>query len=309
MDTKIDLRPDDLWTPPAYTGPIVTRAWCLTFEEAKMQSTRSEARTDLLTVVGLSMLAYTLAVLLHEHLGHALACVLLGGRPVELGAFYVDCSLSAAPGLPMRLVALAGPLVSLATGALAFSLLGRGAKASPQLRYFAWLLGTIGLMTAAGYLLFSGIGGIGDFGTGTEGVLFGARPEWAYRLGLSVLGAAGYLWVILVSLRKMDALIGGGGRERVGRAQGLALTSYLTGGLTSVLIGLLNPHGLVIVLISSAASSLGGTSGLAWMMQLLDRKKAASVPPFALPRSWAWIAASLAVALLYALVLGPTIRP
>ena len=36
-----------------------------------------------------------------------------------------------------------------------------------------------------------------------------------------------------------------------------------------VSIGLLNPQGLAIVLISSVASSLGGTSGFLWMMQLV----------------------------------------
>ncbi|HKI44460.1 MAG TPA: hypothetical protein VKA08_03905 [Balneolales bacterium] len=34
--------------------------------------------------------------------------------------------------------------------------------------YFVWLLGSIGLMSATGYLLFSGISGIGDFGTTPE---------------------------------------------------------------------------------------------------------------------------------------------
>jgi hypothetical protein len=79
--------------------------------------------------------------------------------------------------------------------------------------------------------------------------------------------------------------------------------------LLSVAVGLLNPHGIVIVLISSAASSLGGTSGLAWMMQMLDRKKITSDAPLKLERNWAWIVVGVVVASLYALILGPTIRP
>ncbi len=274
-----------------------------------MNQNKVKPITDILTVVALSMMAYTVGVLLHEHLGHALTCVLLGGHPAELGAFYVDCTYGSMPALSIRLVALAGPVVSLITGVLSLFLFGRVDKANTHLRYFLWLLGTIGLMTATGYLLFSGISGIGDFGTGTDGVFFGIQPEWVYRIGLTVAGIVSYIGVILVSLRKMDSLIGGEGNERVGRAQKLSLTSYLTGAVLSILVGLLNPHGILIVLISSAASSLGGTSGLAWMMQLLNRKKVSSEAPFIMPRSWPWIIVSVVIALAYAAIFGPTVRP
>jgi hypothetical protein len=89
----------------------------------------------------------------------------------------------------------------------------------------------------------------------------------------------------------------------------LSLTSYVTGAVMSVLVGFLNPHGIVIVLISAAASSLGGTSGLAWMMQLLDRKKVTSDPPLAIARKWSWIITGLVIALLYAAIFGPTVHP
>ena len=78
---------------------------------------------DYLTVIALSMLAYTLAVLLHEHLGHALACVGLGGHPAELGAYYVNCQYGNMTDLSIRLVALAGPIVSLITGAVGLAVL------------------------------------------------------------------------------------------------------------------------------------------------------------------------------------------
>jgi hypothetical protein len=46
-----------------------------------MTITQAEAgnyKIDPLSVIGLSMLAYILAVFLHEHLGHTLACIGLG---------------------------------------------------------------------------------------------------------------------------------------------------------------------------------------------------------------------------------------
>jgi len=274
-----------------------------------MDQSKPKPLTNLLTVIALSMLAYTLAVGLHEHLGHTLACLLLGGHPAELGAFYVNCTYGSMPDLGIRLVALAGPLVSLLTGAVALALFDRDRSGSAARRYLLWLYATISLMIAAGYLLFSGVSGIGDFGTVADGVFFGAQPEWAFRVGLTLAGVAAYVGVVVLSVRRMDRLIGGAGGERVRRAQWLALSSYLTGVVLSVLVGLLNPHGLVIVLTSSAASSLGGTSGLAWSMQMLNRKKDTGQAPFVLKRSWPWIVTGLAVAAVYAALLGPTIRP
>jgi hypothetical protein len=265
-------------------------------------------KTDLPTLIAISAFSFILAIALHEHGGHSLTCLALGGHVRELGAFYVECDPASLSGLANRLVALAGPLASLLAGALAMAFFGRASSSNTQRKYFLWHFATVNLMVAAGYLLFSGVSGIGDFGMDQYGLFYQAAPEWLFRAGLFVLGLAGYIGVILLSLRQMDTFIGGEGSERVGRAQALALTSYLTGAIVSVLIGLLNPYGIIIVLISSLSSSMGGTSGLAWMMQMLNRKKDTGMMPFALERSRAWIIASLAFILVYALVLGPTIH-
>ncbi len=269
----------------------------------------SNYKFDTLSVIALSMLAYILSVFLHEHLGHTLACISLGGHPVELGAYYVNCDYGKMPDFSIRLVALAGPIISLVTGAMGLAVLDHLSHSSAHLRYLIWLFGTISLMTAAGYLLFSGVSGLGDFGTSRDGALYLAQPEWLWRLTIAILGAAGYALVIYLSLQKMETLIGGEGQLRVRYAQKLALTSYLTGTITAVLIGLLNPHGILIVLVSAAASTLGGTSGLAWMMQFLNRKKAPSVAPLRLERNWVWVSVGLTVTIIYALILGPTVHP
>lgn len=267
----------------------------------------SKTKVDLPTLIALSAFSFMLATALHEHAGHTLACVILGGQVKEMGAFYVDCgdgSLSVVGG---RLVALAGPLMSLIVGILGTLVFDRASRSDPQRKYFLWLFATTNLMLAAGYMLFSGVAGIGDLGTGPSGVFHQFQPEWVYRIELAFLGAVGYYAVIRLAIRKLDSFIGGEGVERVGRAQMLSLISYLTGGVVAILIGLMNPLGLVIVLISSVASSLGGTSGMAWMMQLLDRKKDTGDEPFTLPRSWGWIALSAVFLLAYTLIFGPTL--
>lgn len=266
-----------------------------------------KTKSDFLTLIAISAFSLMLATALHEHGGHALACALLGGHLNELGAFYIDCEYTSVTSLGYRIVALAGPLASLVTGIIGMYFFDRTNKAKSQLKYFLWHFGTVNLMVATGYFLFSGVMGIGDFGLDQYGVFYQAQPEWLYRVVLTVLGLASYFGVVLFCLRKMDSFIGGEGSERVNRAQMLSLTSYLTGGIVAVLIGFLNPHGIIIVLISSVASCLGGTSGLAWMMQMLNRKKVTGDEPFLLERNWAWIGISLAFLVLYAIILGPTI--
>lgn len=268
-----------------------------------------QPKTDFLTLIAISAFSLMLAILLHEHGGHALACAVLGGHLNELGAFYVDCDYNSVSSIGYRFVAFAGPLASLLTGIIGMFFFDRTSKTKSQRKYFLWHFATVSLMIAAGYFLFSGFTGIGDLGMDQYGVFYQAQPEWVYRVALTLLGLLAYFGVLLFSLRKMDTVIGGEGQERVARAQTLSLTSYLTGGAVAVLIGFLNPHGIIIVLISSVASCLGGTSGLSWMMQLLDRKKHTDDAPFTLQRSWAWVIFSIVFVLAYAIILGPTIYP
>jgi hypothetical protein len=231
----------------------------------------------------------------------------LGGHLNELGAFYVDCDYAFLSNIGNRFVAFAGPLASLLAGLVGMFFFDHSSTTKPQRKYFLWHFATVNLMIAAGYLLFSGVLGIGDLGLDQDGVFYQAQPEWLYRVALIVLGLLAYYGVILLSLRKVDSIIGGAGEERIAHAQRLSLTSYLTGGVVAVLIGLLNQHGSIIVLIPSITSCLGGTSGLVWMIQMLDRKKVTGNAPFALERSWEWIVFSVVFVLAYAILLGPTI--
>jgi hypothetical protein len=263
---------------------------------------------DLLTVIAISSPAYLLATFLHEMGGHGLTCLILGGRLAELSAFYASCDYTGMTDGAIRMVALAGPLVSLILGLVCFIILPRIAQRSFHWKYFLWLLATLGLLTATGYLMFSGVSGLGDFGTSRDGALFQAAPEWIWRVGIGLAGLVGYFLVVLSSVRQMDHyVIGGGARERVIQAQRLSMTSYLTGGVVSVLIGLLNPVGIIIVLISAAAASLGGTSALLWMMQLMDRKKDSPAIRLEIRREWTWIVAGVLFTAIYAIVLGPTV--
>ena len=265
---------------------------------------------DWLTLIALSALAYICSTFLHEHLGHTAACYALGSRATEIGAYYSSCDYTGMGDWGPRLVALAGPVISIVVFGICLLIVRRRPVRASITTYFTWLLGTVSGMGGSGYLMFSGIGGIGDLGFTRDGLLYGATPVLLWRIVLSVVGIAAYYGVVVASARAFDAFLGGSGRfKRVRYARHLALVSYLTGSLVSVAIGLLNPEGWVIVLSSAAASTFGGSSGLLWMMQLLKLNEENTQPWFAIERSWGWIVGGIVVTVVYAAFFGPTIRP
>ena len=277
-------------------------------DQTKPLSKLDNTKSDKLTLISISAIAYIAAVGLHEHLGHALMCVILGVHPTELGAFYVNFNKTGVNEFYIRLISLAGPVVSLLTGIVCFYILHSRRVKSSSAYYFIWLLGILGLMSATGYLFFSGFSGIGDFGTTSDGVFYNVSPEWLIRILLTVVGIACYLIVIRYAVRRIDNHISGKGQARIKYASRLVYTSYFTGAAVDILTGLLNPHGLVIVLTSAVAGSMGGTSGLLWMMQTLDRKREITGQSLVINRNWKWIAAGIIIVAAYAVILGPTIK-
>jgi hypothetical protein len=226
----------------------------------------------------------------------------------EFGAFYVNCDYGAMSSVGVRLVALAGPIVSALTALVSFHVLSRLPAHSPVAFFFVWLLGSIGSMDAAGYALFSGFSGIGDLGFDLDGALHGAAPEWLWRIALVVGSYVAYRWVVRMFLRPIEARAAGVGRPRIQAAQRIARTAYFTGAAVYLLIGVLNPHGLVIVVTSALAASMGGTSGLLWMMRLLDKSHDVPGTGMYFARSWAWIMVAATLTVAYAAILGPTLQ-
>jgi hypothetical protein len=192
----------------------------------------------------------------------------------------------------MRAVEIAGTVVSLLTGIIAFQILPRLRDRSTAAWYFTWLLGSIGYMTATGYPLFSGVSGLGDPGDGSWRRAAGRKARMALACSPH-------------RRRSRDVSNGRGDL----RARMLTLVSYLTGAMVYLLIGLLNPYGFVIVATSALASSMGGTSGLLWMTRFLSARRDVPPPGVYFSRSWPWIGAALIIVAVYAAVLGPTLRP
>src|SRR6266851_2777321 len=220
---------------------------------------REATQPDLLTIAAIAIAATVITDFIHEGLGHGGMCVATGGRPLVLSTVHFDCSADT------RLVAAGGTLANLIFGAL-FWVAQRAVKRSASWRYFFWLLMTFNLLSAGGYFLFSGIGNIGDWAA----VVAGWQPAWAWRVGLAALGVVTYFFVFVpLSLRELLPFLGNDAKIRVQRVRQLTVTPYLTAGVLSCIAGALNPVGQLLILISAAAASFGGNSGLAWMWNLL----------------------------------------
>jgi hypothetical protein len=259
------------------------------------------APADALTVAGIAIVSYILASVLHEGLGHGGACLLTGGKPIMVSTVSMDCSTD------NRLVIAGGTIVNVLFGAACF-LLGRmTGRTSPRLKYFLWLSMAVNLFTAAGYFLFSGIGGFGDWAQFIRGL----GPEWAWRVGMTIFGAAAYLLAVRLSLLELRPSIGSDKEQRFLRAARLSKISYFTGGILACIAGSLNPDGFILVALSAAASTFGGTSGLLWMIDWLkgDRIPLGSdAEPLPIRRNWPWIATAVVFALVFIVVLGPGVR-
>ncbi len=275
---------------------------------AKPNSSYLPAATqpDLLTVVAIAIVATVIADLIHEGVGHGGMCIATGGRPLVLSTVHFECSADT------RMVAAGGTLANLLFGAL-FWAAARVTKRSACWRYFFWLLMTFNLFQAGGYFLFSGIGNIGDW----AGVVDGWQPAWAWRVGLAALGMVTYFLIFVpLSLRELGPFLGRSAllekdtRSRVRRARLLTVTPYLTAGVLACIAGALNPVGPLLILLSAAAASFGGNSGMAWMWKLLYGSR---IPysEFQMPeieRSWSWIAAAVIVAIGFVAELGPGVK-
>ncbi len=264
-------------------------------------STLHEAtQPDLLTIAAIAIAATVITDFIHEGIGHGGMCAATGGQPLVLSTVHFECSADT------RLVAAGGTLANLIFGAL-FWVAARAVRQTASWRYFFWLVMTFNLFDAGGYFLFSGIGNFGDWAA----VVAGWQPAWASRVCLIALGTMTYfLLFVPFCLRELRPFLGKDPEIRVRRARSLTLTPYLTAGILSCIAGALNPVGPLLILISAAAASFGGRSGLAWMWTLL---RGPLIPSSELQmpeikRSRGWMVAAVILATVFIAGLGPGVK-
>lgn len=121
-------------------------------------------------------------------------------------------------------------------------------------------------------------------------------------MGEIVVGVLVYILLVRAGIRALNDMLGSGAQTRPARRR-IAHSFYLASGLGAALVGLLNPVGWFITIMSAAASSLGGLAGFISVGFAARGPDAPKV--FVIQRSWTVIAVGALTLLIFALILGP----
>ena len=257
---------------------------------------------DWLTLLAVATVAHVAASVVHEGLGHGGACLLVGCRPQLLTTMQFRGDETNLSRTGVTFIAAGGTLANLLAAAVgAVSLRHRHERAKSG-TFFLWLFTTINLLHATGYLAYSGVSSIGDWAE----VGHGLAPRWLWRAALCLVGAGTYWLSTHWAMSQLGERLWYSGRSRVAEANRYTLTAYVVGGSLALLAGLFEPGGVLVVLISGVAASLGGTSALAWGPQLLHDPRLGEHRERSLniTRDWRWIVAGGVAAAVFVFVLG-----
>jgi len=257
---------------------------------------RNASHPDRFTIGAIAVVSTVITSFIHEGLGHGGACIAAGGYPKVLSTVHFQCSVDT------RLVAAGGTLVNLIFGALSWGMTRTLGK-SALWRYFFWQLMTFNLFDAGGYFLFSGVGNFGDWAA----VVDSWHPAWAWRVGLIALGMVTYfLLFVPLSLHELRPFLGKDPVVCVERARRMTVVPYLTTGILFCFAGALNSVSPLLILLSAAAASFGGKSGLAWMWTLLrgTRIPSSDLQMPEIQPSWGWMVVAIILAIGFIAGLG-----
>ena len=260
---------------------------------------------DLLTIVSMSIVVFVIQNVLHEFVGHGGATILVGGKLVAWTTAYLDHDLVNVSDVGRRMIAAAGPVINLLVGLLFWYLLRGRDKNPDSMTFFMWLMMAVNLMTGTGSFFFSGASGMGDLAE----VVRGAGPMWIWRIGMIIAGMITYAASIWISLNEMNPFIGTDDPGRNRRAMRLSLIPYLAGSIASTIGAFFNPMSMIFV-ITSAVSTFGGSSGLAWMTQLYSTKLFTPNKhlPIMIRRNWIWVVVGVPLLAIHIFVIGPGIN-
>lgn len=254
------------------------------------------ALDDAPTICAISVIACMFSTLLHEGLGHATTAI------VTLHASGTLTSLAWSSTRDSRLVEAAGPLVNL-IAALVFWLLLRSMRgARPALRFFLLITLSFNLLAGTGYFFYSGVANFGDWAQ----VIAGLHSHWLLRTGLVVVGIASYYGAIVLIGTSVMRLMGVR-RDDAALFRRLLWLPYFSALVIDGLAGIFNPFGWQYVFLSALAATAGGNCGLLWLRYYIPKRVQPGERTI-IPRSYAWIATALVLAVVYIVVFGPGIH-
>jgi hypothetical protein len=256
----------------------------------------AKASDDLFTVASLASIAFIVADIAHEVIGHGVGFLLAGGH----SGILTTTRLIESQRLGDRggdIFDLGGPFGNLLFAALPWLALRVLPPAVPRLRLLLWLVMAFSLFWAFAYLMFCGVVARGDW----FALIRAAPNQWIWRIVFIALGFLLYRASINLLATELHWI------DSPSRARRLLLTSYIAGGVIACAGAALDPRGPFEILNSGALSSFGAAIGL---LQIPSRipPSATSQANHAIERSVGWIVSAAAFSIFYILLLGPGIR-
>ena len=248
-------------------------------------------------MIAIALVAYAACDMVHEVLGHGVACALTGVRALSLSTVALQTDSG------NRFVAAAGSIANVAAGLLALTLFRRG-KTFGAARYFLWLFAAINLLNGTGYLLFSGALDFGDWAV----VIAGLEPHWVWRAVLVMTGAVLYVAAVRLVAARVIPPVQRGEIDRLEMPR-LVFPAYVAGGLLFIAGAALNRISPGLILTSGVSSGFGAMAGLALVPKLVEKgtKESAAVAT-PLRFNLAWIVAGMIAAVAFVAILGPGVR-
>src|SRR5579872_845280 len=261
---------------------------------------RAALTDDALTLAAVGIVAFVVADVVHEALGHGLATLAVGGQPVLLTTSYFSSS-----GSWSRWIPAAGGIANLIVGSLFLVALRLLRPVSPHVRYFLVLGVAFNLLFAMAYPIYSGIAGFGDWAA----VISGLSPAWLWRVLLVVISVVSYYLSLLLLAVEMRPFCGSDNPEALARLRRITLIPFLWALSAACLAGALNPRGWTNIL-TAAAPAAAAAFGLTQLDHFSGVRSSNPSVPNAGPitRSLGWIAMAVAVLIFFVGVLGPGIK-
>jgi hypothetical protein len=262
-----------------------------------MRGGSSSYRSSLLTIIAVAIAAYATCDMVHEALGHGLVALTIPGvRLLSLSTVALQTSEE------NRAIAASGAIANVIVGIAALVVFHRLDKFTAG-AYFCWLFGSLNLLNGSGYPLYSAVLGSGDW----QVVIRGLQPAWLWRIGMGVVGAAGYYGAIVAAARELAHAVG---RRLVARAEigRLVFPSYIAGGVLLTVASIFNPIGPSLILLSGVSSGFAAMAGLTAIPRFVEvRTQGYETGGHVLARGTAWMVTGVVVAVAFVALLGPGI--
>jgi hypothetical protein len=197
-----------------------------------------------------------------------------------------------------RFVALGGPSLNLVLGIVCLALFRRGRGFGPA-AFFFWLFATTNLLNGFGYGVYSGVLDFGDLAVAVQGL----EPHGAWRIGMAVVGIAGYYASVRIAAGSLERRLADIG---IGSSQlpSLIVPAYLAGSALLLAGAAFNPI-RSLVLMSGLSSGFICMAGLLAVPAMLPKDDLPT--PSVLGGSRVLHIACAAIALLFVGILGPGI--